>query len=414
MNKKNALLVLRWSVWSLAILFLFYEFFLRVFPSVMVDDLTRDFKVDDAIVGTLSAFYFYSYAPMQIPVGVLMDRYGARRLLTLASLVCGLGCFFFAFAHVIYVAEFGRLLMGVGSALAFVGMVYVSSHWFPPEKLGMLVGLGNSIGMLGAAGGEGPLSLVVNAFGWRETVFLLGVIGIAIAIIIFLFIRKEPPHVHKKAAPKTSFDEVWENLKDVCRNKSTWINSIAALLFYLTTGTFAGLWAVPFLEKVHGIPRSEAAFITSMIFIGWIVGGPIIGYASDYFNKRRPSLIFCCLMLALLLVPTIYVQEIPTWVFFILFFGIGFFSAGELLNFSLAIEINERKAKGTAVSLTNCFVALGGALMQPLVGYLIDISSKHISGAAIGYEYRISFVVFPVSAVLAAFLSSFVSKHAKK
>ena len=123
-----------WLIWSLAVLFLFYEFFIRVFPTAMVAELMSAFKVNAGRLGLLSSFYFYSYAPMQIPVGLLMDRFGARKLLTFASLICAIGAFAFSFSFDFSIAAVGRFLMGVGSAFGFVGMVYVCSHFFPQKK----------------------------------------------------------------------------------------------------------------------------------------------------------------------------------------------------------------------------------------------------------------------------------------
>ena len=248
--------VAAWWTWGLAVLFLFYEFFVRVYPSIMVKELMGSFKATAAQLGTLSAFFFYAYAPMQIPVGLLMDRYGARKLLTFAALFCGVGSFFFGMAESLAPAEFGRFLMGIGSSFAFVGMIYVCSHWFPPQKLALLVGIGNSIGMLGAVGAEGPLSFAVEAFGWRSSVNAFGFIGIALAVILYLFLRNQPKQ--KKSKAKVDFSGLLRNLKVVASNPKTWINAVIALLFYMTTAAFASLWGIPFLVESYHISKGVA------------------------------------------------------------------------------------------------------------------------------------------------------------
>ncbi len=409
--KKRAL---AWWAWSFAVLFLFYEFFVRVYPTVMVKELMGAFDATAAEFGTLSAFFFYAYAPMQIPVGLLMDRFGARNLLTFASLFCGVGSFFFAMAHNIIPADFGRFLMGVGSSFAFVGMIYVCSHWFPQRKLALLVGLGNSLGMLGAFGAQGPLSFVVEEIGWRFTVMIFGVTGIVLALIFFLFMKRAP-NPEKVEVKEASFTLI-HNLKRVSSNPRTWLNAAIALLFYMTTAAFASLWGIPFLTEGYGIDRNVASFAVSMIFVGWIVGGPIIGYISDHFTKRKPFLYGSILLCSCSLLPVIYVPHLPITLIFVLLFLVGFFQAAQLLNFSLGIEINPIEAKGTSIALTNFCVATGTSLMQPLFGILLDISWDGTMKGGIPFysiaDYHFAMVSFPVTLAL-AFLLLFFLKEKK-
>ncbi|MCB1080493.1 MAG: MFS transporter [Chlamydiia bacterium] len=405
-----------WWTWSLAVLFLFYEFFVRVFPSIMVKDLMAAFSVTAGSLGTLSAFFFYAYAPMQIPVGLLMDRFGARRLLTFAALFCGIGSFLFGTALQLPAAEFGRFLMGIGSAFAFVGMVYVCSHWFPPKKLALLVGIGNSVGMLGAVGAEGPLSFAVESFGWRWTVNAFGFIGIALALILFLFIRKEPKSLKEQKRKETPAD-LGKNLKIVCSNYRTWLNGIIALLFYMTTAAFASLWGIPFLVESYQISKDLAGFIVSMIFVGWIIGGPIIGVISDRCSKRKPFLYASTLLTCLCILPVIYLSGLPTWLLFVLLLLVGFFQSAQLLNFSLAIELNPIKAKGTSIALTNFLVAFGSSIMQPLLGFLLDLGwdGKMREGIPVYSleDYHMAMMSFPVTLALSFILLLFLKEDKK-
>lgn len=393
-----------WLIWSLAVLFLFYEFFIRVFPTAMVAELMSAFKVNAGRLGLLSAFYFYSYAPMQIPVGLLMDRFGARKLLTFASLICAIGAFAFSFSFDFSIAAVGRFLMGVGSAFGFVGMVYVCSHFFPQKKMAMLVGIGNSIGMLGAVGAEGPLSLFVGRFGWRIIVQFFGCIGLIIAFFIFLFIQREKQEDKNKQV-KIATKHLISNLKTVCINRRSWLNGMIALLIYTTTGGFASLWGIPFLIQNYGMKKELAGFIVSMVFVGWIVGGPIIGILSDHIKRRKPMLILATILTLISIVPIIYIENLPVWVLFSLLFCVGFFSSGQLLSFSLAIEVNPYKAKGTSIALTNFIVAVGSSIIQPLVGIILDLNRGGLVKEGMplysAYNYKIALTTFPVTLVLA-------------
>lgn len=410
MKKASAM---SWWIWTLAVVFLFYGFFILVFPTAMVKDLMVSFGVTAGSLGTLSAFYFYAYAPMQIPVGLLMDRFGARRLLTFASLLCALGSVLFGMAHHLATAEFGRFLMGLGSAFGFVGMVYVCSHWFPSEKMALLVGLGNSIGMLGAVGAEGPLALSVATFGWRMTVQTFAVVGFVLAIAFYFFIRKDHQKSQKGEAKRTSLDLV-KNLKTVCSNYRTWLNAIISLLFYMTTAGFASLWGIPFLMIEYGLSKEMAGYVVSMIFVGWIVGGPLIGLFSDRFSKRKPFLFISIFLTALMLTPVIYISHLPIWLLFTLLFLVGFFSSAQLLNFSLAIEVNVLKAKGTSIAVTNFVVAVGSSIIQPFLGYLLDLGWDGTMKNGVPFysieDYRQAMVSFPATLLLAFILLFFLSE----
>jgi len=407
---------MKWLVWALAILFLFYEFFLRVFPAVMVSELMNAFHVDALVLGTLSAFYFYSYAPMQLPVGLLLDRFGARKLLTFAAIICGTGTFLFAGSNSLGIAELGRFFMGIGSAFAFVGMVYVSSHWFHGAKLALLVGIGNSVGLLGAAFGEGPLSIVVEVIGWRETVYILATVGIALGVVIFMCVRTEHHSITKRVKQHESLSHAFSSFQNVCMNVHTWLNAFGALLFFLTTNVLAGLWAVPFLQTVHGMSYEVAAFAVTMLYIGEIVGGPIIGVISDRIKKRKPLLFIGCIGALICIVPLIYSGGLAPWVIFVLFFLIGFFSAAELLNFPLAVELNTVEAKGSAIAVTNFVVAIGASVMQPLVGYFLDMSAGSIrigrnTDIYTAADYKTALIVFPISLVLAVIVFLFLKEN---
>lgn len=414
MTKMKISTVLKWSIWFLAALFYFYEYILRVSPGVMVPELMKSFTITASSVGVLSAFYLYAYAPMQLPVGILMDRYGVRRVLSLACIVCGLGAFLFAFAHYFMVAALGRLLIGAASAFAFISMVYVTFHWFPKERRAFLIGLANSIAMLGAAAGTGPLAVVIKNYGWRETIAGLGIFGIFLGIVIYFVCKKDKrdEKIEKETARVKS--HIFENIKIVISSKSSWINGIVTLLLYMTTTAFAGLWGLPFLETAYGLGKEEAGFAIAIFFAGWFVGGPLTGLWSDFVGKRTSAIRLGILGALLSLIPVIYFPTMPIQVLYTLLFLIGLFSSAELLNFSLAIELTSPNAKATAVAFTNFLVAFGGAIIQPLIGFLLDWQWGGAMYQGIRVydvlDYQIALTSLPITLVLAYFLLLFIKE----
>jgi len=407
---------MKWAIWALAAFFYFYEYFLRVAPSVMVPELMSAFSVNATAVGALAAFYFYIYAPMQLPVGVLTDKYGARKLLAFASASAGLGAVLFAIASNFWVAALGRILMGGASAFGFIGLVYICSHWFPENKRGILIGLGSSIGMVGAVMGQGPLRKVIDIFGWRSANLQLGILGLVIGAIIYIVVRNDPPEMAKydEKMKKRPPSHILENLGIVCRNGYSWVIALLSLFIMLATPGFAGLWGIPFIHATYGISIELAGYAVSMIFIGWAVGGPVIGRLSDHFKQKKALLILTALLGAFLMAAIIYVPNLPLFVLFILFFFLGFVSSSQLLTYSYAIDINPEKVKATAAAFTNFVCYLGGALVQPFVGFLLDANwtGKLENGIRIysPEAYKIALTCFPAAFLISAILGIFLKK----
>ena len=245
---------IKWIVWALAAFFYFYEYLLRISPSVMVPELMSKFDIDGTGVGLLTAFYLYAYSPMQIPAGVLMDRFGARKLLTAASIVCGVGSILFALTDHFLTAALGRLLIGAGSAFAFVGMVFVCSHWFPKNRRAAVIGLANSIGMLGAVFGGGPLSSLIHTIDWTTALIGLGVLGLVLGGVIYFYIIDDPREWKASAHQ----NHILHSLFVVAKNPFSWLNAAVAICFYLTTTVLGGLWGVPFLQEAYGFSKPIA------------------------------------------------------------------------------------------------------------------------------------------------------------
>jgi MFS family permease len=405
----------RWTIWALAVVFYFYEYILRVFPSVIVPELRDKFHANASVLGLISAFYLYAYAPMQLPTGFLIDRFSARRLLAFACMVCGLSAIWFAVSNTLWMILMSRFLMGFGSAFAFLGCVYVSTHWFTEKKAALLVPLVNTFGMLGPFFGQGPLEFFANRFGYELTLLALGLLGILLAIFLFFAIRNEPKSMQKMATNRPSFFKIFKNSKDVFKHTQTWVNASVGLFSYLTTVAFAGFWAVPFLQKAYALDKNVAGFAASMIFIGWMAGGPLWGYFISRFNvKKKTSIILGCLLAACFTATIIYVPRLNLFFVFICMFLIGFFTAAQVFTFSLAVAHNRHEAKGTTIAFLNFTTFIGGSIVLTLIGYMLvyfwdgtTVNKIPIYNVS---TYQQVFIGFPISYLVAAFLGLFLKE----
>lgn len=390
---------LRWIIWGLAVFFYFYEYFIRVMPSVASDQMMRSFDLTAAGFGALSASYMYAYAPMQLPVGILMDKYGSRKLLTYASFLCGFGSILFGYTDSIYLAYVGRFFTGVGSSFGFVGMLYVCNHWFPKSNVAFLMGLGNALGMLGAIVGQGPLSFVIETVGWRDTNIIIGLIGLVHGVFVYLITRNESEDV-KEAEDREDFTTVLSNFKSVLTNPQTYIIAFFSLCAYAPVATFGGLWAVPFFQDVYNLNPNIAAFSGSVLFLGFMIGGPLIGRLSDTMHRRKPFYLVSALAMLPAFALLLYGLPQNLYVAFGLVFIVGMACSVQLLTYSSAIEVNDIQAKGSSISVTNFIVFIGASITQPLIGSILDSEKTGSTLSPANYQVALSVITVCIALYL--------------
>jgi MFS family permease len=353
-----------WAGWGLVAFLFGLGYALRISPSVMVGELMRDFSVGAAVLGNLTAIYFYVYAAMQLPVGWLTDRFGARRLACLAGLLLALGSAIFAASPVIGVAYLGRALIGFGSSFLWIATLSLAAQWFGPARFTLMTGLSQLAGTLGAMGGQGPLALAVDWFGWRGTAYGAAMLCGMTAAVIWLVVRDRP--VSTAAVPVASFAAVLSR-------PQVWLAALVGALSSSSLLAFGSLWMVPFLTAVHGMERTSAAWLAAVVFLLYGCAGPLVGWLATLFGRRKPVLALGQLVVAASMLAALFAPPgglavvIPA----LLAFSIG--AAGYLVSFALAREHAPEGGSATALALVNGTIMGGGALLQPLIGWLLDL-----------------------------------------
>ncbi|KTC90041.1 MFS transporter [Fluoribacter dumoffii] len=397
--------IMPWMVWGLGCLFYFYECLLQVSPSVMSNELMRDFSVTSQTLGILSGVYFYSYAAMQLPGGVLMDYFGPHRLLTLATVVCAVSTIAFGMTDNFFMACVARLMIGFGSAFAAVGTMKLAANWFPAQRFALLTGLMVTLGMLGAIGGEAPLALLIDSFGWRHSMLIMGFIGLILSVLLIV-IAKDTPQNHEKTHPQVLEEErLIPSFLALVKNKQLWLVACYGGLMYMATPVFCGLWGVPFLMNKMMITKTTAANYISLVFIGWAIASPLWGIFSNRIGLRKPPMYIGCIG-ALLCSLLFIFAPITTAIYMeILLFAFGIFSAGFLPAFTVAKELCNRKYVATGLSFMNMMNMIGIALAQPLIGYILDIMWKgELNGNVRVYPleaYHTGLAILPLGMLIA-------------
>ena len=354
-------------IYILVSFFLLFEMALQVSPSVMTKALMRDFNIGAATLGFVISFYYYSYTILQIPVGLLYDRFRARFLVTGALFICSAGSLLFAFTQSLAWIAASRFMMGIGSAFAFVGVLIVAARWFPARYFAFLVGTAQFLAAVGALCGELPIAWLLEKFNWRWVLVLFALIGLFLTLLSFLFVRENPKG--KREVPKKH--HLIQELKEIIRSSQTWWIGLYAFCGWGPIAVFAALWGVPYLQLRFNVSLSMAAFAMAMVWIGIGTMSPLLGYLSDRLGKRCKLLQIASLVGFVFSILLLYVPGVNFGLVFLLLFGIGLAASGQILTFAL-VKDNTRPANlGTAIGLNNMAVVAGGAFFQPLVGFIL-------------------------------------------
>ncbi|ARG97396.1 MFS transporter [Legionella micdadei] len=363
-------MIVPWIVWGLGCLFYFYECLLQVSPSVMSTELMRDFTVTSRTLGILSGIYFYSYAAMQLPGGVLMDRFGPHRLLTLATAICAVSTIAFGLTNSFFMACIARLMIGFGSAFAAVGSMKLAANWFPAQRFALLTGMMVTIGMLGAIGGEGPLAVLVDSVGWRQSMIIMGIIGLFLAFLILLIAKDAPTNTH--STHHIEEEPLLSSLLTLIKNKQLWLVAVYGGLMYMATPVFCGLWGVPFLMFKMHLAKPTAANYISLVFVGWAIGSPLWGVFSNRIGLRKPPMYIAAIGALLTSLLFIYAPIKHSWIMQALLFFFGIFSSAFLPAFAVAKELCSKRYVATGLSFMNMMNMVGIALAQPIIGFILD------------------------------------------
>ncbi|MBI2786527.1 MAG: MFS transporter [Legionella longbeachae] len=410
----NNSLTTAYFIFFLAASFYLYEFILQVAPSVMAESMMKTFGVTGQGFGVISAFYFYAYAPAQLPAGVLYDRYGPRKLMTFAIMLCALGSAFFAATDSVFTACIGRFLIGIGSAFSFIGVLVLLSRWFPPYYFAILAGVAQLMSSVGAIFGEMPLAYLIQAVGWRNASFLLSLIGFILALFFWLHIR-DYPHQQNQNIPEHYLRDEWKRLIAVCKHSYTWITGSYAFAIWTPIAVFAALWGVPYLQQKYAISVVAASGLCSMIWIGIGIGSPLLGWFSDRIESRRIALIISAVLGLFATLILLYLPGLTYgWATFVLFvLGLG--AGGQTVSFAVVKENNSPELVGTASGFNNLSVLIGGAIFQPLVGYILQrtdswnlVNGVHVYSIS---SYQVALLVMPICFLASLLIASFLLKE---
>jgi len=372
---------LSWFVWGIGAVFYLGVFFLRAAPAVMTGELMRDFNIGAASLGNLSAFYFYFYVAMQIPIGALTNSWGPRKLLAVGAISAAAGQFLFGATSSFALACVGRAIIGGATAVGWLVILRLAAHWFPQQRFGMLSGLALFFGNLGALFAQVPLRLGVEYFGWRGTAIASAALILAIGILAWIFVRDDPSEKnlesHAPAAlrrqEKVTLAGIWQGLRTVFRHRNAWLILIAQGGLCGPIMTFTGLWGPPFLRARFGLDTKEAATISSVMLICWAVANPLFGGISDRMRKRKTAYLAGALSSAAGWLIMIYATSLSLAAFTVVAALTSLATGCAVIAFAYARESVPSGQMGAVTATTNIGNMLGNVVLQPCIGILLDL-----------------------------------------
>ena len=357
-------------------------FFHRMAPAVVAEDLANAFQTTGVALGSLAAAYFYIYTAMQIPAGVLADTLGSRKTVTIGSFLAGCGSILFALSPDFDTAVMGRLLVGLGVSVVFVGLMKSNAVWYAEREYGRISGLTLLLGNLGSILAAGPLALLLTAVSWRQAFIGVGILSLVLAVLNWIWVRNSPedagfPSVQEQQGLPSfpARDRHWiADLRDVVMRRDIWPGFWVNFGITGTFFAFAGLWGVPLMRDLHGLDRAGASLYTTVALFGFAIGAFKAGWLSDRIGRRKPVIVGGAALTCLFWLGLILLPWHNGWSGLLLYGGLGVVTGGFVVTYAAAKELLPPGVSGMGIALVNTGLFLGAAFMQPAFGWTLDLT----------------------------------------
>ena len=407
----------RWLIfWILAVGYVLV-YFHRQCCAVLAVDMMRDLTAGATLTGFLAAAYFYPYAVMQLPAGLLSDSWGPRKTIAIFFVLAVVGCLVLGAAPTAGFALAGRTLVGIGIAMLFVPTMKVLAEWFHAREFATMTGILVAMGGVGTLSAAKPLAWLSDAVGWRFSFVAVGAVTLLIAALVWWLVRDRPAHLgwpspaeHRQA--NASPIGLWQGVGMVFSSRAFWP---IALWFFFDCAiffSFGALWGGPYLMHVYGMTKTQAGGVLNMIAAGMIVGSPLLSYVSNnLFKGRKPVIVLSSAAVVALTVPLAFsTAEISLTGLYFLCFGIGIFAnAIVVIGFTTTKELFPLQIAGTATGLVNLFPFAGGAVFQPILGAILE-RSEHPGDIFPAAAYAQAFCVLFGCSIVALLSSIFLKE----
>ena len=416
-----ATITYRYFICLLVFLCYVLVFFHRLCPAVIALDIQATFGITGTLLGVLGSAYFYSYAIMQLPTGLMADSWGPRKTVSAFIVLAGIGSILMGLAPSLPVAILGRILVGVGVSTVFVCNFKLLSEWFSPRKFVLMGGAFLALGGIGALFSRAPLAWASNVMGWRMTLVSVGVVSLLMAALAYIFIRNRPsemglPPISAGSEALHTAEKIglMAGMKMVILSGRFWPVSIWAFCVIGISFAIGGLWGGPYLMQVYGLSKAAAGGVLSTFALALILGSPVMGWLANRFG-RKAVLMCCSLILAAVSgLMCWYVDDMPLPLLYILFFCL-FLTGGPVGPVVAAVskELFPISISGTSVGTVNLFPFMGGAIFQVIIGAVLT-AGGHAQGKYTPASFQHMFLICLAGALLSLVASFFMKETLNK
>lgn len=391
-----------WLVCLSAGLFFFYEFFQLNLFDVINQSLRDEFHIHAAQLSWMSSAYLWANILFLIPAGLILDRFSTRIVILTALSICVIGTLGFALSYSFAWAAFFRLLPGIGNAFSFVACVILVSRWFPSRRQALVIGSVVTMAFIGGMMAHTPLIYLNERFGWRDALLIDAVIGALIYLWIFLFVKDKPkdefllPEVKSKTSSPNFFKAL--------ANSQNWLSGLYTACLNLPIMVLCALWGVSYLQVAHQLPQHTASNVVSMIFMGSILGCPLVGWLSDALGRRKPLMILGAIATLLAITPLFMGITLSASLLGFLFFVLGVTTSTQVITYPLIAESNAGSNTGAATAIASVIIMSGAGVGQVLFGWLMHHHAGKLMQQYSLADFNFAMWMFPI-AVLVSLLA---------
>jgi predicted MFS family arabinose efflux permease len=367
--------VVAWTVWMIASVFYAYQYILRVMPNIMLDDIMQQFQIDAATFGQFSGVYYIGYSLMHLPIGILLDRYGPRKVMTACTLLTVAGLLPLIFADYWLYPIAGRLLLGMGSSAAILGVFKIIRMAFKEERFPRMLSFSVTIGLIGAIYGGGPMSYMREVLGYQAVIEFFAVAGIALAFATYWIV----PDI--KSGPQTPISS---DVKEVLSNSRVIWSCVFAGLMVGPLEGFADVWGHSFLKQVYGFDETLAASLPSMIFIGMCFGAPMLSLIAEKVGSYLMTIIGAGIAMAICFFTMLFWHLTPGVLSFC-FVLVGVCCAYQILAIYQASTYVPERVAGLTTAVANMIIMIFGYAFHTTIGGTINAMGGATESQALVY-----------------------------
>ncbi|WP_449280255.1 MFS transporter [Legionella dresdenensis] len=387
-----------WLVCLSAGLFFFYEFFQLNIFDVINHPLRNDFNLDAAQLSWMSSTYLWADILFLLPAGIILDRFSPRKVIMTAMAICVFGTIGFALTNSFALACFFHFLSGIGNAFCFLSCVVLVSHWFPPRRQAFVIGLLVTMAFMGGMMAHTPFAYLNEHYGWRNSLLIDGAVGAGLLIWIACVVRDYPDPV--RTTNQGVHEAVLPGFIKALKNRQTWLAGLYTSFLNLPIMVLCALWGASYLQVVHGLTEISSSNVVSLIFIGSIIGCPLVGWISDHQGKRKPLMLMGATATLITVIPLFMDIALNQFQLGLLFFALGFFTSTQVISYPLIAESNTAKNTGAATGIASVLIMGGGGVGQVLFGWMMQQHAGLANQYSIA-DFQYAMWMFPGAAVLA-------------